>query len=157
MVPLGSCQDHVIQHPAVLISHGFGHVFSNLQNMLFATQTPATLPKPAALAGGSCKKQKLPSNSSVGSHEPELAVPQHPCAVPKSQLGHQLWEWGKGESGGRSISSTLVILSKQELFPNPADTDVYSHRGPSPSMHIREFLGGGTAGRSLAGAAGAAR
>ena len=40
-VPPGLCQDHRTQHPTVLISHGFGHAFSNLQSMTNSA-TPET-------------------------------------------------------------------------------------------------------------------
>lgn len=36
--------------------------------------------------GGLAKSKNFPT---VGSHKPELAVPQQPCAMPKSHLGHQ--------------------------------------------------------------------
>lgn len=37
----------------------------------------------------------------------------------------------------------MIILSEQEQFPKPADTDVCSHRALSPWMHIRGVLGAG--------------
>lgn len=125
--------------------------------ILPATQTPVKPPNQQPLPWGLAKSKSYVAAATVGSHEPELAVPRHPRAVPKSQPGHRPWEPGEDEGGGSAITSTLVIFFNSERFQNLSDTHVCNCRGLSHSMHVRRVGGGwGWLAGASVGAAGAA-
>lgn len=143
-----------MQHLTVLISHGFGNVFSNPQSTTNSTipkmhtpcnPKPCKTPNQQPLPWGLAKSKSYIAAATVGSHEPELAVPRHPRAVPKSQPGHRPWEPGEDEGGGSTITSALVIFFNSERFQNLSDTHVCNCRGLSHSMHVRG-VGGVRAG-----------
>lgn len=146
-------QDHLTQHPSVLISHGFRRVFSTPQNMLLATQTPANPPKTTnPCRGGSCQRQKLPSSSTVRSQEPELAVPpQNPSwdIIPgKRERGWECWEIPQLHIGyfikSGAIPKPCGHLCLQPQRPEPLDAHQRGfgrgHSWQEPRGGLQELL-----------------